>query len=257
MWVHVLPPHDPYIAPPPWLGRIDPSPLMRRTMDAMPPYGLQPGIRDEDLALFKARYDEMLMAVDFAVGEFLDRLEAQGRLRNTIVIVSADHGESFKPDYMGHGGPGLHPGLTNIPLILRGPGIPAGRIIAEPVEQVDIAPTLMAMVGLLPEAGHMDGRSLLPLLQGGTLPPVPLFTMNLERASRFSPPDSGSVAVLMDGLKFTHHWGKDAGAAGLPDSLSDTTTDWSEQHNLLGERQNDAARLKAVLLAERSRHMAR
>jgi arylsulfatase A-like enzyme len=256
LWIHLWPPHDPYVAPEPHMGRFDPSPRLRTPKEAVPIY--QEGFiqQQADHALLQARYDEMISAVDSAVGDFLRDQRAAGRLANAIVLVSADHGESFLPAYGGHAGPLLHPAVTNIPLILLAPGITPGSRVAVPVEQVDLAPTLLELAGVAPRPGSMDGRSLVPLLTGGSLPDVPLFTMNLERQSRYRPPTDGSAAILYRGWKFTHHWGRHAGMSGLSDSLTDTQADWLETANQLAADPARAEALKTMLVAERTRALS-
>jgi arylsulfatase A-like enzyme len=128
--------------------------------------------------------------------------------------------------------------------------------VAVPVEQVDLAPTLLELAGVAPRPGSMDGRSLVPLLTGGSLPDVPLFTMNLERQSRYRPPTDGSAAILYRGWKFTHHWGRHAGMSGLSDSLTDTQADWLETANQLAADPARAEALKTMLFAERTRALS-
>lgn len=251
LWIHLWPPHDPYVAPPPHMGRFGPSPRLRTLNDAVPLYHAGFIQQKADHALLQARYDEMISAVDSAVGDFLRDQRRDGRLANAIVLISADHGESFLPGYGGHAGPLLHPAVTNIPLILLAPGVSPGRRVAMPVEQVDLAPTLLDLAGMAHRPDSMDGRSLVPLLAGGNLPEVPIFTMNLERQSRFRPPTDGSAAILYQGKKFTHHWGRHSGNDGLSDSLTDIEADWQETADLRSRDSAHAEALKAMLLAAR------
>lgn len=255
LWIHLWPPHDPYVAPPPHMDRFDPSPRMRTLKEAIPIYQADFVKQKADHALLKARYDEMIAAVDSAVGRFVRQQREAGRLDNAIILISSDHGESFLPNYGGHAGPLLHPAVTNIPTIVLARGILPGQRIAMPVEQVDLAPTLLELAGLSQMPGTMDGRSLVPLLTGGSLPEMPLYTMNLERQSRFRAPTDGSAAILYQGRKFTHHWGSHSGSSGLSDSLTNTEADWFETENLLAQEPVRAASLKAMLLAERQRQL--
>jgi choline-sulfatase len=61
-----------------------------------------------------------------------------------------------------------------VPLLLEGPGIPAGRVIETPVHGVDLAPTLLALMGIASDVTH-DGLDLSVLWQGGSLPERALF----------------------------------------------------------------------------------
>jgi hypothetical protein len=77
--------------------------------------------------------------------------------------------------------------------------------------------------------------------------------MNLERQSRFRPPTDGSAAIIHQGWKLTHHWGRHAGMSGLSDGLTDIEADWLETENRLAEDPMRAKALEAMLLAERER----
>lgn len=83
---------------------------------------------------------------------------------DTVVVVVSDHGEAF-----GEHGPlyharFLHPELTRVALVARGPGFPAGAVVGGTCGLVDVAPTLLEVAGLAP-ARPLDGRSLLPLVR--------------------------------------------------------------------------------------------
>lgn len=256
LWVHLVPPHDPYIAPPPFGGRFSPLPGADSAGSSSPlfhfEFASEPPARQ---ALLRARYDESIAATDADVGAFLDRLRARGLLRNTILIVSADHGEGFRPDYGGHGGPMLYGGLTNIPLIITGEPIPAGQRIVQPVEQADIPATVAALAGAAAPAGW-DGRSLLPLLSGGTPPPRPVFSASLERSSRFGPLRSASVAMTDGRWTYVHYRNLPdlPGYGSLHDGLYDTALDSEQTRNLAAAHPAQAAAMRKRIVAELARH---
>ena len=106
-----------------------------------------------------ANYDACIHEVDAAIGRLLDELEARGELENTIVVVTSDHGEEFYDHGAWGHGQSLHRELVHVPLILRGPSVPAGERVNEQVRSVDIMPTLIALAGL-PDPGSMDGEVL-------------------------------------------------------------------------------------------------
>lgn len=107
----------------------------------------------------------MIALIDHNVGRILAALEAAGLAENTIVVYSTDHG-----DWLGdHGlilkGPMLYEGLLRVGCILRGPGIPAGRRIDDPVSTLDLGPTFLDFAGVSPLLDP-HGRSLKPLIAG-------------------------------------------------------------------------------------------
>ena len=115
-----------------------------------------------------ALYDGGVKQADGKVAELLRALQKFELIRNTIIIITSDHGEEFwehtgRGAYHGHT---LYDELLRIPLIWFDPAIEsASREISTPVSLVDIVPTLLARIGV--EApGPLDGESLLPLLSG-------------------------------------------------------------------------------------------
>jgi arylsulfatase A-like enzyme len=120
----------------------------------------------------RALYDAEVAEVDAAFGELRAGLAARELWEETVVVVLADHGEEFH-EHGGweHGGT-LHAEMIEIPLLVRVPGLGAGRRVAALAQQVDVLPALLALAGA-PPPPRIDGRSLLPAIAGGELPPAP------------------------------------------------------------------------------------
>lgn len=111
-------------------------------------------------------YAGEVAAADAQVGRILEDLDKAGLLADTLVVVTSDHGEGFgEHGEQGHGLLTYQESLA-VPLILRGPGIPAGREVAARVGLVDLMPSLLAALDVTPPAG-LAGRSFLPRLAGG------------------------------------------------------------------------------------------
>jgi arylsulfatase A-like enzyme len=109
-------------------------------------------------------YDAAIRWTDRNVGMLLDALERRGLSRKTIVVVASDHGEGFRE----HGREGhaqtLYREVTRVPLVIGLPfRLEGGLVVPSMVRNVDIWPTLYALLGL-PPAAESDGRSLLPLV---------------------------------------------------------------------------------------------
>ncbi len=119
---------------------------------------------DAGIAVWKAEYAKAVARTDVDVGVLLDAVVARGNWDRTIVLVVADHGES-----LGDHGEILHgdaywDSVTHIPMLMRVPGL-KGRAVSGLVSQVDIAPTLLELVGAVTPAG-IDGASMVPLATG-------------------------------------------------------------------------------------------
>lgn len=116
-----------------------------------------------------ALYDDAIRSVDQAIHRFLDLLRKHGLYDDALIIITADHGESFgEHGYYGHRQ--LYEECAHVPLIIKFPqGRFAGRRVSELVELTDLAPTVLDVLGM-PQDWDIDGRSLLPLLEGKTVP---------------------------------------------------------------------------------------
>ncbi len=122
-------------------------------------------------------YDGGVRFMDDRMGRLADRLGEDGLLDDAWLAVTSDHGEEFLEHGKAlHSQPYEH--TARVPLLLRPPASArpaAGPVrIGDAVAHVDVMPTLLALVGLAPATG-IQGRSLLPLLEGRSLPEVAVF----------------------------------------------------------------------------------
>src|SRR5262249_20149816 len=114
-----------------------------------------------DNARLRDLYDGEIRYTDEYFGRLLDGLERRGLLENTIVALTADHGEEF----LEHGGVGhgqtLHGEVVNVPMLLRLPGGASGGTAVDRVgQQVDLLPTILDAAGV-PVPPGLDGASWL------------------------------------------------------------------------------------------------
>ena len=117
----------------------------------LPPYYPRDPVLVEDWAL----YLDSVRYTDKEVGEVLSRLEREGILDETVVFFITDHGISHARGKQFLYDEGLH-----VPLVVRGPGIDAGQVRGDLVQQIDLAPTALALAGIeIPS--WMQGRNVL------------------------------------------------------------------------------------------------
>jgi len=168
LFLHSYDVHAPYVSPPPFEGMFHDQPY---TGDLVPTSERIDTIWREKVALTAAEmqhlvdsYDEGIRYTDDRLGAFLRHLEELGRLDDTLVIVTSDHGEEFgEHGSVHHWQLYFQPNLR-VPLIVRPPGGVAGPVrIAAQAELIDVLPTVLAWVGAESLAAA-QGRSLLPLL---------------------------------------------------------------------------------------------
>jgi arylsulfatase A-like enzyme len=105
---------------------------------------------------------ESLLAVDDAVARIMAALRKSGELENTLIIFTSDNGFLQGEHRIPIGKIWAYEPSSRVPLIMRGPGIPAGMHLRQPVANIDLAPTILDFAGARPGL-TMDGRSLEPL----------------------------------------------------------------------------------------------
>lgn len=160
VWAHLLTPHAPYEPPERHQRRVgidppieDPEPLVTRAQ--RDPTALEPAEREQVRRLYAA-------AVSHADEQVGPLLEAVGE--DTLVIVTADHGEAlFEHGQLGHE-PALYEELLRVPLLVRPPGGTESRTSDALVQHVDIAPTVLDYAGVSAPESYR-GHSLRPLVE--------------------------------------------------------------------------------------------
>ena len=256
LWVHLFPPHDPYAAPAPFLRTFEPK-SQALTQSASRRQELFRAGRSRNFpGVLLGRYDEAIRYVDYHVGQFLDWLKQQGRFDDALIVVTSDHGESFTHGYGGHTGPMLHEELIRVPLLVKLPHQQQGRRVSGLVtEHADILPTILEYLGE-PASGYVEGRSLKPVLEGGTIAPTPMYAMNFEQNGAFAPLKTGSVAMLDGRYKYVRYLGdiKYEFMPKLEDGLYDLSTDPEEFKNLASEMPDRAAQMRAAIDAQVAAH---
>jgi arylsulfatase A-like enzyme len=122
------------------------------------------GWSDADVEHVKALYDAEIRYTDDTLGAILDALAARGLLEDSIVALTADHGEAFyEHGRFGHRWT-LHEEETRIPLVIKAPGTRPNVSVDRPASIIDVAPTLLDLAGVPPLPDAL-GRSLAPLLR--------------------------------------------------------------------------------------------
>jgi arylsulfatase A-like enzyme len=255
LWLHMFAPHAPYAAPAPFLGRFDPRESARTRLDSTPA-GYWPAARGDRgfPDRYVGRYDESVLQVDFQIGRLMQGLVDTGLFEGALVVVSADHGESFGHGFATHGGPMLYEDVIRVPLLIKEPRQSAQRRVAAVTEQVDLLPTILELLQL--EArGTLEGKSLVPAMRGK---PVdgPAFAMNFEQSSRFGKLDSGSVAMIEGRWKYTHFLGtpRYPGMPGVRDMLHDVVDDASEANDLMPAMPGLADRMREAIQSRLRAH---
>ncbi|MCB9897814.1 MAG: sulfatase [Planctomycetes bacterium] len=185
MYLHYRDVHGPYVPPPEYAARFVhddwPAALRERPVaDALRPLKETPPYLPF-VEYQRALYDAEVAYTDDMLRRLFARLAEHGIDReHTLFVLCADHGEEFHDPHpddepsFSHGRT-LYIEQIHVPLVLLLPGRAPPRVVREPVELLDLAPTLLDLLGR-PAPSTFEGRSLRPLLDGGTRAVRPLYS---------------------------------------------------------------------------------
>ncbi len=220
LFVHYFDVHWDYDPPAPYDTMFDANyegPNLRPYLDNP---AIHRGMPQRHLDHLIALYDGEIRFTDDVLRQVVESLERSGILDDTLLIVTADHGdEFFEHGDIGHAKT-LYDEVIRIPLIIHWPrGIAAGRSIDVPVSLVDLAPTVYELLGLDAPPG-LEGESLVPLLVGAERPAKPVYA-HLSARKR----NHNWAMVRHGSTKYLQHLGKPHA------ELYDVTADTREQRN--------------------------
>ena len=243
-------PHDPWELPARWWERYDPAGIDLPAVPAIPWAEADPhsrrlramsridaeGLTDAQIRRARHAYYAAISYVDDRIGQVLGALRESGLEDDTIVLLTADHGEMLGERGLWYK-MAFFEDAARVPLIVRAPAglARAGERVAEPVSLLDVAPTLLDLAGLdASDLGAIDGRSLAPVLRGEGRRGAPVVAEYLAEGV------SAPMVMVRDGaLKYVR-------CPGDPDVLYDLDADPRELRNLAdGTDQAAAARVRA------------
>jgi N-acetylglucosamine-6-sulfatase len=127
-----------------------------------------PRLSAERMAGLREMYQqelESLLAVDEGIVRVVSALRAAGELENTLIVFTSDNGFFHGEHRVPFGKVMVYEPSIRVPLIMRGPGVPAGERRRQLVTNADLAPTILEAAGAAPAGRVPDGRSLFPLLR--------------------------------------------------------------------------------------------
>lgn len=231
LFLHYMDPHDPYMEHPySGVG-------YARASDQNPDPALA--------ATFSALYDGEIRYLDGYLGELFAFMQEAGLYEDTLIILTADHGEEFQEHGGWWHGQTLYEEQLRVPLIVKYPGgTRAGTVVEEYARSLDIAPTVVDTAGL-PIPTTWQGRSLWSV----TEPPAYLFAEEDFEGNVIRAVQQGNYKLILSNRD---------NPRGLPaEAFYDLGADPQEQHNRIKEEAAWANTLREVLGRAQAEALAR
>ncbi|MBU3063052.1 sulfatase-like hydrolase/transferase [Nocardia sp. NEAU-G5] len=249
LYTGLLAPHFPYLAPPEYFEMYDPDQMPTPTMrpehgHARHPWvetfaGVLPGLdntnSEEERRRAAAAYYGLVTYLDHNLGRILGALEASGQADNTLVVYTSDHGDMVGSRGL-WGKSLMYTESSGVPLIMAGPGVPAGAVCDTPASLVDLYPTILDGAGVTPAGEPRPGVSLRELATTGLDPQRVVF-------SEYHAMGAPSAAFLIRRGDFVlHHY------VGFAPELYNVTADPDQVQDLAADQ--DHAEVLTELTAE-------
>jgi arylsulfatase A-like enzyme len=243
LWVHYFDPHSYYAPPAPYDGlytdTLTPADgtaeaVMEVARTYFPKQGDHVELGPDALLAVRALYRGETSYMDHHIGRLIGRLRETGRLERTLIVATADHGETLgEHDTLGHSMWVYRP-ILHVPLLFWCPGrVPAGVVRREVVQSIDIMPTILDILGI-PPPGQVQGRSLVPFFTGEETPSLSAYFETFKP----EPQERRMVGYRLGPWKYVYTpWGEE-------EYLFHLGRDPGETENLVGEEPEIAARLR-------------
>jgi len=243
LWTHFIDPHGPYTPPAPYDTLFKSTDKKPVDMNLIPAY--QRLGNNNDANSYIDLYDGEIAYMDYNVGQLLKTIDDLGLKNKTIIIFTADHGESLGEhnDYFEHGRR-VYESCVRIPLAVNFPGIiPEGRKVNSHVQIIDIFPTILDMLNIR-KADEIDGKSLLPVIRENK--PVREYAF-LESFNQYKPPTVPKNIAFYKAIR-TPDWkftvSIDKSGKIVNEELFNLKNDPAETKNIAKENNNEKTTMR-------------
>ncbi len=181
-------------------------------------------IPEERIKKARAAYFAMITELDEYIGNVYDAVEKTGQLDNTYFIYTSDHGESLGEHGLWYKNT-LYDTASRVPLVISGPGIPAGKVFNQPNGHIDLVAAMMEWANI-EDTKHLRGTSLMPLINGDQdKGPQFAYTESHSEGN-----ETGSCMIRVGDWKLMHF-------SYYGDRLYNLKDDPDEKHNLINDPQ--------------------
>lgn len=245
VWTHLFDPHGPYRPVDGWKGRYEGDTLWKEdtvvlkagegggTGEYVPRYIADAGQLER--RHYVANYDAEIAYVDHEVGRLLDHIEKSGKADRTLLVVTADHGESMTDHdrYFAHGS--MYDHDLHVPMLMYAPGrIPKGKVVTERTHHLDLVPTMLDYAGIKAPA-NLKGKSLRGVIDGKAKSTLTwsVAVNGHKETERVAIVGDKPLKVIVDGK-------------GVPQEAFDLVADPHEKTNVLEARKAEADAIAAA-----------
>jgi arylsulfatase A-like enzyme len=235
-FLNYLDAHEPFLVPNGRAGHFGLQPESRSDYQMLLDYWNldKRNFRPQDVAVASDAYDDCIASLDEQVGGLLDELDHRGVLRDTVVVITSDHGEEFGEHGVFNHGFSLFAHELLVPLVIIEPASPPVRAVAEPVSLRDLPATVVDLMGLAGDppfpgrslAAHWRPESGADFAATPVLSEVSLPVSGLDPRRGRGPTQWGYAMSLVDGNR---HYIRDSQGT---EWLYDLASDPREEHNL-------------------------
>ena len=199
-YFHFWPPHAPYNTHRDFVGQFrgDGYKPPQKPLDI---FGDKKSDRDN-----RTEYDEYILYVDREFGRFYQRLEENGLLENTWIVLTSDHGELFERGIEGHRTPVLYEPVARVPLVIFEPGRTTRVDIHANTSAIDVLPTMLFVTGNR-QADWTDGVVLPPFATQEPDPERGVYAVQAEKNEQFAPLTVATLVIRKGDYKLMYFYG--------------------------------------------------
>jgi arylsulfatase A-like enzyme len=237
-YFHLLPPHEPYHPHRDFVGLFDDG----WEPEEKPVSAFSEGVSQRQLSQFRRHYDEFLAYADYHFGRLFDFLTSSGRIEDSIVVFTSDHGQLFERGIHGHITPSLYEPVIKVPLLISLPGQTQRQDVDTLTSNADLVPTL----------AHLAGQSAPDWGDGAIIPPYgpdvnsrTIIGVEAQRNPKNSPLKAATLALWSDSYKVIQYLGQPKHKGGI--ELFDLEKDPEEQNDIAQTQPSVAADMVAEL----------
>lgn len=255
LWVHLMDPHRPYQPPDDLKCRFNQKYcqyLQNKTNEQLEKeistlqFCQNEALSKEEIERYKTLYDGGIAYSDILVGQLLDKLKEKNLDKNTLVLLYGDHGEGFDHNYYFNHREVLYDSAVKIPLIIKDPLNRLVKRYDKSLQNTDILPTLLDLLGISFKVGTFDGKNLAPSINKNLL--LRFFSSSKSDFEYFTNYNFSKFAIFDGRYKFIYSLANSCLLDNQVEELYDLKNDPLELKNLVNEQKEKAAKLKEKLM---------